>query len=205
MDYGKYVNIKLEGKKILKDGKENGIIVAFDGRAVIDVKFENEPELVKQYALRALWKYSLTTDDEELNALINKLVCIETMELLNISQKFIDGFFKNDTVYLFDGRTAKAITSKNEPEIFLKIKGFEKRKGTKIFGVFNEPTGYGEKSETYVFLDSDLSKNYPPQKKGNIVSAVVNEWDVETGRTGVPKIRFQLSNGGVWCMPIHYW
>ena len=133
MDYGKYVNINLVGKKILKDGKENGVIVAFDGRSVIDVKFENEPE------------------------------------------------------------------------IFLKIKGFEKRKGTKFFGVFNEPTGYGEKSETYVFLDSDLSKNYPPQRKGNIVSAVVNEWDVETGRTGVPKIRFQLSNGGVWCMPIHYW
>ena len=131
MDYGKYVNIKLEGKKILKDGKENGVIVAFDGRSVIDVKFESEPELTKQYALSALWKYSLTTDDEELNALINKLVCVETMELLNISQKFIDGFFKNDTVYLFDGRTAKAITSKNEPEIFLKIKGFEKRKGTK--------------------------------------------------------------------------
>lgn len=204
MNYGKYLKFKIEGKQVINDGVEKGVIVGFDGRSVIDVEFDNEPELVKQYTLQALWKFKLSTDDEELKDFIDKMVCVETMNLLNISEKYIDSFVNNSTVYLFEGRTAKAINSKNEPEIYLKIKGIEKRKGTKIFGVFNEPTGYGEKSDTYVFLDSELSRNYPPVRKGNIVGVVVNEWDVETGRSGVPKLRFQLSNGGVWCMPIHY-
>ena len=43
------------GKKVWKNRKVKGIITAFDGKSVIDIKFEDEPELTKQYSIQALW------------------------------------------------------------------------------------------------------------------------------------------------------
>ena len=197
-------NFDFVGKEVCKNHNIKGVITDFDGKEIIDIKFDDEPNLIKQYSVKAFRSLHLTTEDTEIIDFIDKMVCYEAMMILNIKEKYINNYLKNNTVYLFEGRKATAITMKNEPEIYLKIKGIEKRKGAKIFGVLNEPTAYGEKSDRYVFLDSKLFKKNPPTKKGCTVSAAVVEWDIETGRTEISKMRFQLSNGGVWCMPIHF-
>ena len=134
-------------KTVWKNRKVKGIITAFDGKSVIDIKFEDEPELTKQYSIQALWKSQLSTDNEELLEFTAKVMCGDGLKLLGISNKYINDFLKNDTVFIFDCRDAKKVTEKTEPELYLKLKGLEKRKDTKICGVFNVPTRCGEKSD----------------------------------------------------------
>lgn len=192
------------GKEVWKNHKVKGIITAFDGKSVIDIKFEDEPELTKQYLLRALWGYQLSTEDKELLDFISKMICVDGLNQLEISDTYINDFVKNDTAFFFDGRDAKKITTKTEPELYLKLKGLEKRKSTKIFGVFNVPTRYGEKSDCYAFLDAELFKTYPPRRQGNVINAVVLFWNIETGESGEKRCGFQLSNGGIWCIPFEF-
>lgn len=192
------------GKEVWKNSKVKGVITGFDGRSVIDIKFEDEPELTKQYLLRALWRCQLSTEDEELLEFVSQMICVDGLRLFGISDTYINDFVKNNTTFLFDGRIAKKITPKTEPELYLKIKGLEKRKNTKIFGVFNVPTRYGEKSDCYAFLDSELFKIYPPRRQGNVINAVVLFWNIETGESGEKRCRFQLSNGGTWCIPFEF-
>ena len=177
-------------KEVWKNHKVKGIITAFDGKSVIDIKFEDEPELTKQYTIHALWKFQLSTEDEELLEFVSQIICADSLRLMRISDSNINDFLKNDTVFIFDGRDAKKITAKTEPELYLKLKGLEKRKNTKICGVFNVPTSYGEKSDCYVYLDAELFKAYPLRKQGNVVTAVVLFWNIETGVSGEKKCRF---------------
>ena len=192
------------GKEVWKNHKVKGVITAFDGKSVIDIKFEDEPELTKQYTIHALWKFQLSTEDEELLEFVSQIICADSLRLMGISDSNINDFLKNDTVFIFDGRDAKKITAKTEPELYLKLKGLEKRKNTKICGVFNVSTRYGEKSDCYVFLDAELLKAYPLRKQGNVVTAVVLFWNIETGESREKKCRFQLSNGGTWCIPFEF-
>lgn len=192
------------GKVVYKNRKVKGVITAFDGISIIDIKFEDEPELTKQYVLQALWRCQLSTEDEELLEFATKMASVDGLKWLGIATTYIDDFVKNNTVFLFDGRDAKKITAKTEPELYLKLKGLEKRKSTKICGVFNVPTRYGEKSDCYAFLDTELLKAYPLRQQGNVVTAVVLFWNIETGESRVKQCGFQLSNGGVWCIPFGF-
>ena len=192
------------GKEVWKNHKVKGVITAFDGKSVIDIRFEDEPELTKQYTIQALWRFELSTEDEELLNFVSKMICVDALKELEISDTYINTFARNDTVFLLNGRDAKKITAKTEPELYLKLKGLEKRKNTKICGVFNVPTRYGEKSDCYVFLDAELLKAYPLRKQGNVITAVVLFWNIETGESREKKCRFQLSNGGTWCIPFEF-
>ena len=194
----------LVGKEVYKNHKVKGVITAFDGKSIIDIKFEDEPDLTKQYLIQALWKGQFYTDDKELLDFASKMICMETLKELEISDMYINDFLKNDTVYLFNGRESKNITDKTEPELYLKIKGLEDRKGIKVCGAFNVPTRYGEKSDNYVLLEADLLNAYPLKRQGNVISAVIRFWNIETGESGKRTCKFQLSNGGIWCIPFEF-
>lgn len=75
-------NIDFVGKEVYKDHNIRGIITAFDGNGIIDIKFDDEPNLIKQYSLKAFQNFHLTTEDKELIDFIDKMVCYKAMMLL---------------------------------------------------------------------------------------------------------------------------
>ena len=216
MNYEKYVNIELVGKTVYKCLDIKGVIVAFDGKSGIEVKFNDSPENTEKYDLSAFWTFNqeafqktefetvLRTEDEELLEFIHRMVCVNTLQLLNIADKYIDAVLFKNEIYIFEGRKATAITAKKTPELYLKVKGMEQRKNTRIFGAFNIPTQYAEPSEEYLLLGTDMLIRHLAKRTGNIVSLPGYCWNIETGNTEKITQKIQLSKSGVWCLPKHW-
>ena len=132
-------------------------------------------------------------------------IAANNMLTLGIQKKYITDFRKHETVYLINGRTATPINEDSHLALYQFIKSVESSRDAIVYAVFNEPNIHGQKTDIYalLYLEKDAADNpqYKIYKENNLCKTMTYNWCESTGIAEPALTYFQISEGGVWCLP----
>lgn len=132
-------------------------------------------------------------------------IAIKNMITLEIPENYINDFRKHGTVNLINGRAAVPINENTSPALYQFIKSVESSRDVIVYAVFNEPNIHGKKTDIYalLYLEKDAADNpqYKIYKENNLCKTMTYNWCESTGIAEPALTYFQISDGGVWCLP----
>lgn len=148
------------------------------------------------------WEIELNGNNMSDNPAIKQ--AIENMMRLEIPMEYIQGF-RDGATYLIEGKTVSKIGPLTYPKLYAFIESQKKLDKTVVYGVFNEPSMYGEYTDKYIVLCFNESivnsPLYQMKKQGQICATTAYGWCESTGIAEPTLACFQIANGGVWCLP----
>ena len=156
----------------------------------------------RNYTKHDYWEIDLQDKKDEYPSMKQ---AIENLIKLKLPMEYIQEVRDGET-HIIDGTTVNKINCWTYPKLSAFIDSVKKQRNeTVVYGVFNEPDTYGNKTDKYILLCLDKSSVksglYKIYNKGQIYKTTAYGWCETTGIAEPTIACFQVSNGGVWCLP----